>query len=102
MYRKYEYNPTITSLFRDQDEQDDIYKDNPDYQKTPWYSVHQFGRGLDFRSIDMSKEMHEETLTFFKQIVYSGGKETLIRHSVKGDHFHLQVDKDAITEIKKL
>ena len=102
VYRKYKYRPTVTHLFRTQEEQDAFYGDNVDYQGKPWHSVHEYGRGLDFRSTDMSKDMTNDTFNFFKQVRYSDDHQTLIRHSVKGDHFHLQVNLNKVTEIVRI
>lgn len=85
---------TITHVLRTQEQQDSFYRDDPVYKVKSWKSVHQFGRGVDIRSMDF--EEHE-----IKQIVdwvnmsfpYGDGKHaTCICHNVgQGEHIHLQI-----------
>ena len=101
---QYDYTPTITCLYRTGEEQDDIYKYDPAYQVKKVISVHQVWRGLDFRSEDMSEELHRFTQDYFlKQVIYTGKPETLIRHSVgRGDHYHVQVSWESHTSIVRI
>ena len=102
MHRKFTYDATVTCVIRTDEEQDNIYANSEGYKLNPWMSVHQVRRGLDFRSKDMTSEMLDATLKFFNQVKYTGEKGTVIRHSVVGDHFHLQVDPDGVTGIIRI
>ena len=88
----------ITGLLRTQQEQNEIYKKNPDYIKKPWKSVHQYGRGCDLRSsIYTSKEI-AKFVDFLNMLTYDPkrpNKKTCTFHNVgKGDHLHLQVSSN--------
>ena len=91
---KYRYEPTITSIFRTQEEQDNYYGDREDYQKKPWQSVHQFWRGVDLRNRDMSKEMIDDIVFLNGIFIYDETrphKRCIISHDIgKGDHIHCQ------------
>jgi len=105
VFMQFGYKPTIIGIERTQAEQNDIYKNNPDYQKQKWMSVHQTNpcRGIDFRDADMASEILEFTKKYFLQVIYTGGKLTAIKHNVgAGSHFHIQTDSDGITEIKRI
>lgn len=102
LYHKYKYVLTITDIYREQAEQDDIYKDNPDYKKKPWNSTHQYWRAEDIRTVDMLEVIKRDTLWFLNHFIYTGGHDTKIDHDVgRGEHIHLQVDNDDITSISK-
>jgi len=89
---KYKKNIMITGLIRTQAEQDSIYKNNKKYQKKPWKSVHQFGRGCDLRSWTFTKEQIRDIQEFANRIPYRKGKNTCVVHNVgRGLHFHFQV-----------
>jgi hypothetical protein len=90
----------LTELFRTDEEQDEIYKDDPIYQKSKWKSVHQFWRGADIRLWEFEKGEIESMVDFInKHFKYSNNHFSALAHDVKGYHLHLQVDGDGITEI---
>lgn len=113
----------ITHLLRTQDEQDNIYQDNPDpvlrteYLRSPWTSVHQIGRGADVRvrwkrkirgDRDLTQEEQDEIVASLDnqlraRFAYDfGRKPTSLRHNVgAGDHIHVQVDANTTTPIKR-
>ena len=96
-YIEYNYkrDMVITDIYRYKHEQDQIYKDNPEYKKKPWDSVHQYWRGLDFRSAVFNQSEINNILDYINKIVPYGtpGHFTLICHNVgSGMHFHLQVN----------
>jgi len=84
----------LTCVLRTQDEQDDIYKDNPRYKDNPWKSVHQYNRGFDLRTHDMEADMVKDLADFMNRIVYDKNrpdKKTCKVHDVgRGMHFHIQ------------
>jgi hypothetical protein len=96
----------ITHIEREDEQQDEIYKDNPEYKIKPWPSVHQSRpcRGIDFRSYTFKKEQREGLLLFVN-IHLPYGKEghfTLKWHDVgQGEHFHIQVNGLDKTELLK-
>ena len=94
MLAKYNYEITVTDLIRTQDEQDEIYKDNEKYKSNPWKSVHQYGRGADLRTRDMSQDMIDDLEQVLNRIPYDTNrpdKKTCLVHNVgKGMHFHIQ------------
>ena len=101
---KWNVDLTITEVFRIQQEQDRVYKDNPEYKISPWLSVHQEWRGIDFRSTDFTNEQINELLKYINDIVDYGriGKNTMICHDVgSGLHLHLQVSYLEQTMLKK-
>lgn len=93
---EYEFNKnlTITEILRTQATQDIYYKDSPAYQRKPWKSVHQYGKGVDCRSFDFSmKEIKRIDEFVDKHFVYDKRRrESSIYHSVgHGNHLHFQV-----------
>lgn len=106
IYMKFEYKPMIAVIERTHEEQDLIYGNDPAYQKQKWMSTHQTNpcRAIDLRDYDMTPEQIKFTLEYFEQVIYTTpNKNTIIRHNVGlGSHFHLQVDWDMHTEIKRV
>lgn len=49
LYNEFGYPVVITTLYRTQEEQDEIYKDNEKYKMCSWKSFHQLGMAVDFR-----------------------------------------------------
>ncbi len=89
----------VTDVFRTGSEQRRYYKgvDVP-------VSVHQHWRGVDLRSWLFTLEEQRVLCRFINgSFVYSGGRKSAVAHRV-GDgawHFHLQVDWDGETVLKK-
>ena len=94
MMERYNFEITITEILRTQAEQDEIYKKDPKYMEKPWRSVHQDGRGVDFRTRDMTKEMIVDLCDFLNKIPYDPKrpeKKTCLYHDVgAGIHLHAQ------------
>ena len=96
-YVKIEFDKEIliTGLIRSQKEQDDIYGNNPAYQKKPWKSVHQYGRGADIRVHNFTQTELDKIGNFLNMITYDENrlhKKTAIVHDVgRGNHIHIQV-----------
>ncbi len=95
MMDKYKYEIVVTEVFRSQAEQDDIYKNDPNYKIKPWRSVHQDGRGVDLRTNDMTKAMIDDLRDYLNTIPYDPKrpeKKTCLVHEVDnhGNHFHIQ------------
>ena len=91
--QKFDYEITITDLIRTQPEQDFIYKDIAEYNKKPWHSVHQYGRGADIRINDMPQECLRFIISLLKSIPYGDGiHKTILVHDIgNGNHIHIQV-----------
>lgn len=91
---KYNYEITLTEVLRTQEEQDSIYKDDPNYKVKPWVSNHQYWRAVDLRTNDMKAGMVEDIAEVVNRITYDPkrpDKKTCVYHDVgKGIHFHLQ------------
>lgn len=101
----YNLNLLITEIYRTQEMQDEYYKDDPRYMIHKWDSVHQYWRGIDIRSSEMSQgQIHELVTWVNNQIIY--GKEgiyTVKFHSVGiGYHFHIQVSGNNETVLRKV
>jgi len=107
----YQRDVEITEVFRTQEEQNDIYtvKALPEiaeqYKVHPWYSVHQFWRGVDF----VMRGAHIEEVEAMEKwvngnFVYTHlSVKTALEHNMgAGLHIHIQVDNDNVTEIKKV
>ena len=93
----------LTCIFRTQKEQDAIYGDDPKYQKKPWYSVHQFHRGIDIgvNAFTTSKKRILRNV-LNKRFYYGKRHKTCVWHDVGlGDHFHVQVSSGNTTRIYK-
>jgi hypothetical protein len=92
----------ITQLIRTQPEQDAIYLNHKNktiaekYQKKPWPSVHQHGRGADIRVYKhyTPKEI-ERLMAVLNSIPYNKKYKTATYHNVtkykSGYHIHIQV-----------
>lgn len=112
---------TITQLIRTEAEQDIIYLNHPDpavraeYQRRPWLSVHQVGRGADirvrwskrfFNTTALSREEQDKIASSIDAFLDSrfdydfGRLETSVRHDIgRGDHIHIQVDGNQVTRM---
>ena len=86
-----------TQIFRTQAEQDEIYRDDPKYIKSPWMSVHQSWRGIDFSIKDLgaakAKKMAAEVNEIFPY--GKGSLKTVLAHEVGSHGFHLHVQVKA-------
>ena len=83
----------ITELYRTQSEQDFYYKDRDTYQRKPWKSVHQFGRGADIRSRNFTENQITKIIAFLNLKTYKSGSkyQTAIYHNIgMGSHIHIQ------------
>lgn len=91
--QKYGKEIIVTDLIRTQSQQDTIYKDNHDYQKKPWSSVHQYGRGADIRTSNLEYPQKMELVELLNKLPYGDGKhKTALFHDIgTGEHIHIQV-----------
>ena len=81
----------ITHILRTEMEQTEFYKDDQKFKISPWKSVHQFGRGIDFRSRDFTPDELKKIEAFMNLIDYSKDKKTCTIHNIgQGMHIHLQ------------
>ena len=95
-YVIYHFNKSlvVTEILRDQKIQDQYYRDNPEYRKKPWKSVHQFGRGVDIRAGNFTDDEINKVLAFLNSAFDYGDGEhkAALCHDIGfGKHFHLQV-----------
>ena len=100
-YLRYNKEMVITELMRTQEEQDELYGKKADketrekYNKKPWSSVHQFGRGADVRTHDWERNEVRDALFILNTIVYDVSRprtKTAIHHDIgTGEHIHIQV-----------
>lgn len=97
MLSKYNYEITITDVLRTQEEQDSIYGDNTNYIEKPWKSVHQYFRGVDIRSKDMTGPMINDLRDLLNTIPYDENrpnkKTCIVKDVGRGLHFHIQANK---------
>lgn len=89
----------ITMIFRTQEEQDSIYKDDKKYQKKKFISPHQLWGAADIRSLNFTPEEIKKiedylNTTHNKSNVYAW---TAKNHKVGSGamHFHIQLAKKA-------
>lgn len=104
MWEHFGLNLLITEIYRTSEMQDSYYKDNPDYQIKKWNSVHQYWRGIDFRTSDMTSSQMQELKTYVNSLVAYGkeGISTLIIHDIGlGSHGHLQCNSGNETILKR-
>jgi hypothetical protein len=86
---KYGFEIVVTCLLRTQQEQYAIY--GPDYKKK---SVHQYGRGGDFRCKDWPQHAIDDVKALLEKIPDGKGNyKTVLVHKAKNGeiHFHVQV-----------
>ncbi len=88
-----------TEILRDEETQREYYPDDPDK-----VSVHQFWRGIDFRSHDFTEDEINKIVEFLNSNVYYGkdGVVVCIYHDVKGIHLHVQVGHEDKVRLKKI
>lgn len=93
-YRQFDTVLIVTHVHRTQKEQDEIYKDNFAYQKGPWKSVHQFGRGTDIRIRNLPRGVAVMLCKHINTNWHYGsfGKPTAL---LERNHIHLQVPHNA-------
>jgi len=97
-YCKKQFNKdiTITMIWRHQTEQDDIYKDNEQYQIQEFKSPHQFWQAVDLRSSIFTEEEIDDIVKYLNDKYNESNyyKWTAKNHNVgRGDHFHIQYYK---------
>lgn len=97
----------LTDIFRTNDEQRQIYKNNARFKLKSWMSVHQLWRGIDVGVNAYTEEQRHEMCNFInKYFEYAGSHNSCVYHRVKSNiksawHFHLQVDPfDVLTVYK--
>lgn len=91
VWLKFGKHITITQILRTAEEQAEYYKNDPAYQKEPFHSVHEFGRGVDIRSRDFTESEIKQIVDFANLIEYGSGKKTAIYHTIGlGLHLHFQ------------
>lgn len=86
----------ITMIYRTDDEQDMIYRDNERYQKKKFKSPHQFYTAFDLRSKTFTLNEIEELVNYLNQKYNNSNyfKFTAMCHNIGfGDHFHVQYQK---------
>ena len=94
--RKYVYKRGInlTHIFRSNEEQREIYKNNAKFKVAPWGSTHEYWRAIDVGVNAFDEEERQRMCNFVnKRFNYYGSHNCCVYHNVgKGWHFHLQVD----------
>jgi hypothetical protein len=94
--KKFEKDLTITMILRTQEEQDEIYKNDPKYKVRKFKSPHQFSHAVDLRSRDFTKD-EISAIEDYLNTEYNPTnfyKWTARDHNVGlGDHLHLQYYK---------
>lgn len=92
--KEFDKNITITMIYRTDEEQDNIYKDNERYQFKKFKSPHQFWQAVDLRSRDFTEEEITQLVDYInkKYNVQNYYKWTAKNHEVNGhgEHFHIQ------------
>lgn len=95
--KKFQKDVVMTMIYRTQDEQDAIYRNNPRYEKRPFKSPHQFWHAVDIRSRTFSDDEIEDIENYLNSKYNDSNyyKWTARCHKV-GDgayHFHIQYYK---------
>lgn len=86
----------ITMIYRTQEEQDNIYKDNEKYKQRKFKSPHQFYHGIDLRSRIYTQDEIDHIVDYLNDKYNDSNyyKFTAMCHNVgHGDHFHIQYYK---------
>jgi len=102
----------ITDVIRTQEEQDEIYKDNEQYQEKKWQSPHQYGIAIDIcLMLDIARHIHckpyiyEQIVNIINATFKHSNKEryhTALFHDIgHGWHIHIQVSALNQTRIRK-
>lgn len=79
----------VTGLIRTQSEQDKIYGSLVSYQKAPWKSVHQYGRGCDVRIRNIQTALINKFVEHInRNFPYDENRSTAL---IERDHIHMQV-----------
>lgn len=97
-YAKREFGKSvvITMIYRTQDEQDSIYKDDPKYKAKKFVSPHQVGDAFDLRSSNFDTAETEKLVNYLNLRYNSTNsyKWSAKNHDVGlGFHFHTQYRK---------
>jgi len=85
---------TITSIYRTQEEQDELYKEVP-IDKRPARSPHQDWKAVDLRSSDFTNNEIKRIVAFCNQFKYQNGtRVTALYHTIAGNvnHLHIQYE----------
>ena len=88
-YRSPDYEPTITDIYRTEQEYKDIYNDT---DKKP--GIHSYWRAVDIRTNDMPDKLAYDSAQFFNSIPYDF-KRPKMKTCIYGDdrhkdHLHIQ------------
>jgi hypothetical protein len=89
-------NVVVTMIYRTDEEQDSIYKDDPKYKLKKFKSPHQFYHAFDLRSSSFDTEQIEKLVKYLNGLYNVGNyyNWTAKCHDVGlGDHFHVQFTK---------
>lgn len=84
----------ITMIYRTDEEQDSIYKDDPKYKIKKFKSPHQFNHAVDLRSKDFTKDEIKQIEDYLNNKYNNNNyyKWTARNHNIGlGDHFHVQL-----------
>lgn len=95
-YDRYQKNLVITMIYRTNEEQDNIYKDDERYKKKKFKSPHQFFQGVDIRSSIFNEDEIKDLVNYLNTRYNDSNyyKYTAKCHNVGlGDHFHIQYYK---------
>lgn len=96
-YSKLRFNVqlVLTHIFRTQEEQDAIYKNDAKYKQKKYTSVHQLYRGADARLHDMgvenAKKLADHINSLFKYSPDSKLNTVLVHDVGQGNHIHFQI-----------
>ena len=85
--------PTIVTLGRTVEEQDEIYGKNPTYIKNPWKSYHQTWMAVDFRFAPFTFSEWAEMLTIIEAVYKPHGFECIV-HTPEvspAPHVHMEI-----------
>lgn len=91
--KEFNKNVVVTMIYRTDEEQDSIYKDDPKYKLKKFKSPHQFYHAFDLRSSTFDTEQIEKLVKYLNGLYNVGNyyKWTAKCHDVGlGDHFHVQ------------
>lgn len=90
---KFDKDITVTMIYRTQEEQDVLYKDNEKYKQKKFTSPHQYYHAVDLRSSAFSKDEINTLVDYLNKLYNKSNyyKFTALNHDIgAGDHLHLQ------------
>ena len=98
-FHLYKKKPIITTLGRTQEEQDEMYGEDPSYIEAPWKSYHQVWMAVDFRYAPFTFSEWAELLTIVEAVYKPHGIVCLVYapQASPVPHVHIELHSHVLT-----